>query len=102
MVTYSACEEESLSKKQVKGKIVYCLGSNGQDSTISENRGAGVIMSGDDNYSDEVAFSFLIPATVVNQKDGKKIEKYINSTRFVIPFITCTHMHSSLFLNTQK
>ncbi|KAL1813286.1 hypothetical protein ACET3Z_023351 [Daucus carota] len=77
----SACEEESLSKKQVKGKIVYCLGSNGQDSTISENRGAGIIMSGDDNYSDEVAFSFLIPATVVNQKDGKKIEKYINSTR---------------------
>lgn len=71
----------------MKGKIVYCLGSNGQDTTISENRGAGIIMSGDDSYSDEVAFSYLIPATVVNQKDGNKIDLYINSTRFAIPCV---------------
>lgn len=87
---YSACEEESLSERKVKGKIVYCLGSNGQDSTVGENKGAGIIMCGDDDYSDEVAFSYLIPATVVNEKDGKKIDHYINSTRFVNP---CFYFH---------
>lgn len=53
----SACEEESLSAMKVEGKIVYCLGSNGQDSTTSQNRGAGIIMCGDDYYSDEVMIS---------------------------------------------
>lgn len=64
---------------KVKGKIVYCLGAGGQDSTIKELNGAGTIITLDEET--DTAYTFLIPATFVNADDGKKIDQYINSTK---------------------
>lgn len=70
----------SLSENLVKGKIVYCLGSSSQDYTVKWNHGVGVIAS--DSPSD-TALPTIIPATIVDIEDGKKIDKYINSTKYV-------------------
>ncbi|KAL2481646.1 Subtilisin-like serine endopeptidase family protein [Abeliophyllum distichum] len=75
----SACDIETLNKNKVKGKIVYCLGVDGQDDTINELGGYGVIMSTDDVT--DTAFPNLIPGTFISIRDGVKIDKYINSTR---------------------
>ncbi|XVE96467.1 hypothetical protein REPUB_Repub02eG0224500 [Reevesia pubescens] len=76
----SACDYGTLSENLVKGKIVYCLGDAGQDSTINMLGGAGTIMATDaptDNY-----FLPLTPATtVVRRKNGDKLDRYINSTK---------------------
>jgi hypothetical protein len=66
----------------VKGKLVYCLGSNGQDYTIKELQGAGVITSLD--APTDTAYATVIPGTSVQLKDGYKIDVYINSTRYLV------------------
>ncbi|PNT31044.1 hypothetical protein POPTR_006G114500v4 [Populus trichocarpa] len=75
----SACDYGTLSMDKVKGKLVYCLGSNGQDYTIKELQGAGVITSLD--APTDTAYATVIPGTSVQLKDGYKIDVYINSTR---------------------
>ncbi|KAG6771778.1 hypothetical protein POTOM_023170 [Populus tomentosa] len=75
----SACDYGTLSMDKVKGKLVYCLGSNGQDYTIKELKGAGVITSLD--APTDTAFPTVIPGTSVQLKDGYRIDVYINSTR---------------------
>uniref|UniRef100_A0A5B7AN33 Subtilisin-like protease SBT4.15 n=1 Tax=Davidia involucrata TaxID=16924 RepID=A0A5B7AN33_DAVIN len=75
----SACDSGTLSQNKVKGKIVYCLGSSGQDHTINELGGVGTIMSIDEEA--DIAFTFAIPATSIKAMDGKKIDQYINSSK---------------------
>ncbi|KAJ6922738.1 subtilase family protein [Populus alba x Populus x berolinensis] len=78
----SACDYGTLSMDKVKGKLVYCLGSNGQDYTIKELKGAGVITSLD--APTDTAFPTVIPGTSVQLKDGYRIDVYINSTRYLV------------------
>ncbi|XP_019187652.1 PREDICTED: subtilisin-like protease SBT4.15 [Ipomoea nil] len=75
---YSACDYLSISEKLVRGKIVYCLSSASQDYTIKWIHGVGVIAS--DKLPDTV-LPTMIPATIVDIEDGKKIDKYINTTK---------------------
>ncbi|KAJ6742430.1 PROPROTEIN CONVERTASE SUBTILISIN/KEXIN [Salix viminalis] len=75
----SACDYGTLSSDKVKGKLVYCLGSSGQDYTIKELNGAGVITSLD--APTDIAYTTIIPGTTVQLKDGYKIDEYINSTK---------------------
>ncbi|PON83147.1 Subtilase [Trema orientale] len=75
----SACDYGTLSKDEVKGKIVYCQGNNGQDFTIGELGGVGTIMTLDG--LEDTAFTPLIPGTYALPKDGNKIAQYINSTK---------------------
>ncbi|XWS43437.1 hypothetical protein CRYUN_Cryun16bG0103600 [Craigia yunnanensis] len=76
----SACDYGTLSKDKVKGKIVYCLGEAGQDSTIDMLGGAGTIMAVD--APTDYYFLTLTPATtVVRSKNGDKLDRYINTTK---------------------
>ncbi|KAM7464263.1 hypothetical protein LguiA_032384 [Lonicera macranthoides] len=75
----SACEYGTLSEKKVKGKIVFCLGMGGQDDTIKECGGAGIIITNDGLK--DTPFSYLIPTSVIDPKDGVNIDKYINFTK---------------------
>uniref|UniRef100_A0A2N9IEB0 Subtilisin-like protease fibronectin type-III domain-containing protein n=1 Tax=Fagus sylvatica TaxID=28930 RepID=A0A2N9IEB0_FAGSY len=75
----SSCDSWTLSKDKVKGKIVYCLGSSGQDYTIKKLDGAGTIMALDQDT--DIAYLTLIPGTYSFPKDSKMIEQYINSTK---------------------
>ncbi|KAG8648665.1 subtilisin-like protease SBT4.15 [Manihot esculenta] len=75
----SACASGTLGMDKVKGRIVYCRGDNGQDYTIRQLNGAGLIISVDSQT--DIAFSTLVPATSVNLKEGHKIDHYINTTK---------------------
>ncbi|KAL0344776.1 UNVERIFIED_CONTAM: Subtilisin-like protease SBT4.15 [Sesamum radiatum] len=74
----SACDYGSLRQDKVKGKIVYCQGDGG-DTVIRNLGGAGTIMSSNDNL--DTAFATIAIGTYISVEDGKKIDKYINSTR---------------------
>ncbi|KAI5319113.1 hypothetical protein L3X38_038821 [Prunus dulcis] len=75
----SACDSSTLNADKVKGRIVYCLGSSGQDFTIQRLRGAGTLMT---QYElEDYAYSPVIPGTGILVKDGIKIDQYINSTK---------------------
>ncbi|CAI9097782.1 OLC1v1034271C1 [Oldenlandia corymbosa var. corymbosa] len=75
----SACESGSLREDKVKGRIVYCQGSLGQDTIIKELGGIGIITSMD-SFTD-TAFPAVISASSVTVTDGQKIDRYINSTK---------------------
>ncbi|XVF55683.1 hypothetical protein PTKIN_Ptkin06aG0056500 [Pterospermum kingtungense] len=76
----SACGYGTLGKDKVKGKIVYCLGDQGQDYTINTLGGAGTIMAVGEPT--DYYFLTLTPATtVVRSKIGNKLDRYINSTK---------------------
>ncbi|XP_075639651.1 subtilisin-like protease SBT4.15 [Castanea sativa] len=75
----SACDFDTLDKNKVVGKIVYCLGSAGQDSTIKDLGGAGTIMALE--VETDIAYSTVIPGTSTFPRDSKLIEQYINSTK---------------------
>lgn len=74
----SACDYGALNETLVKGKMVYCLGSGGQDYYIRQLGGVGLIMA---TERTDVAFPFLIPAAFVTTADGHKIDQYINTTQ---------------------
>ncbi|XP_047331566.1 subtilisin-like protease SBT4.15 [Impatiens glandulifera] len=76
----SACDRAALNKAKVAGKIVYCLGNDGfQSSTIKDFGGVGTIMS--DDPTNIVASTFSDPAAVVNIREGSRIDHYINTTK---------------------
>ncbi|KAK4343173.1 hypothetical protein RND71_038989 [Anisodus tanguticus] len=76
----SACDAGTLEESKVKGKIVYCLGSSQQDSTIEYMKGAGAIIVAD--KMTDVAFPTYVSATNINTTYAAQVEKYINSTKF--------------------
>nr|GMD46234.1 subtilisin-like protease SBT4.15 [Ipomoea batatas] len=57
------CEEGTLDESKVKGKILYCVSQNRQDSTIEKMGAKGIIIS--DQVSLQNAFPFRIPASLV-------------------------------------
>jgi hypothetical protein len=68
-----------LDKNKVKGKIVLCKG--GSDSDIKEMGGVGMIVASDDSL--DTGFTLVLPAAIVNSERGAKIDKYINTTKYV-------------------
>ena len=79
----SACDYGTLRKDKVKGRIVYCVGGLGsQDLIIKELGGAGTIIGLYDRIDD--SYTTVIPATFIEANtEGKDIDLYINSTRYV-------------------
>ncbi|GLT89955.1 hypothetical protein SLE2022_079120 [Rubroshorea leprosula] len=75
----SACDHGTLSQDKVKGRIMYCLGNSGQDSTIKQLDGVGAIMSVTELL--DVYYITLLPGSLVVVNDGNKIDRYINSTK---------------------
>ncbi|KAK6942629.1 Peptidase S8 propeptide/proteinase inhibitor I9 [Dillenia turbinata] len=75
----SACDYGTLSMNKVKGKIVFCLGNSGQDYTVAELGGIGTIVTSDEET--DIAFTMVLPGTVVRSSIGKKIGEYINSSK---------------------
>ncbi|KAK4392082.1 Subtilisin-like protease SBT4.15 [Sesamum angolense] len=74
----SACDYGSLRKDKVIGKIVYCQGAGG-DTVVRNLGGAGTIMSSNENL--DTAFATIAIGTYISVEDGKRVDKYINSTR---------------------
>ena len=73
------CNDDSLDKNLVKGKIVLCDGEN--DGTGQLLAGAaGTVMQG--RRPDSSAFAFPLPAAYLSLEDGANIYSYINSTRY--------------------
>ncbi|KAK7831281.1 subtilisin-like protease sbt4.9 [Quercus suber] len=71
------CNDDSLDKNLVKGKIVLCDGEN--DGTGQLFAGAaGTVMQG--RRPDSSAFPFPLPAAFLSLEDGANIYSYINST----------------------
>ncbi|KAL4621001.1 hypothetical protein ACB092_06G197000 [Castanea dentata] len=71
------CNDDSLDKNLVKGKIVLCDGEN--DGTGQLFAGAaGTVMQG--RRPDSSAFAFPLPAAYLSLEDGANIYSYINST----------------------
>lgn len=79
MVFCSACDYGTLSEAKVKGKVVFCLGVTGQEYTIKEQGGIGIITSSD--IKTDIAMTTLIPGTTVGLNDGMKIDQYISSSK---------------------
>lgn len=68
-----------MDKNKVKGKIVLFKG--GSDSDIKEMGGVGMIAASDDSL--DTGFTSVLPAAIVNSERGAKIDKYINTTKYV-------------------
>lgn len=73
--------------KKVMGRIVYCLGSGSQDFTIKKLGGVGTIVALDSPT--DTAFTTLIAGSFVVSEIGIKIDRYINSTKYVLPEVLC-------------
>ncbi|KAK4365645.1 hypothetical protein RND71_013525 [Anisodus tanguticus] len=78
------CYPGKLDSKKVAGKIVLCdRGGNARvekGSAVKEAGGVGMILANlADSGEELVADSHLIPATMVGQKAGDKIRKYVKS-----------------------
>lgn len=54
------------------------LCKGGSDSDIKEMGGVGMIVA-----SDDTGFTLVLPAAIVNGERGAKIDKYINTTKYV-------------------
>ncbi|KAJ7965240.1 cucumisin-like [Quillaja saponaria] len=74
-----SCLDGSLDPKLVKGKIVLC-DANALGEDVGFASGAvGIIMEGDSQA--DTGFSYALPASHVDTKDGASIESYINKIR---------------------
>lgn len=60
---------------------MYCLENMGQEYTIKELGGIGIITSSD--TQNDIPMTTLIPGTTVSVKDGMEIDKYISSSKYV-------------------
>ncbi|KAK4730737.1 hypothetical protein R3W88_023725 [Solanum pinnatisectum] len=75
----SACDYGTLDESKVKGKIVYCLGSNQQDYALKGLQGAGTIILSD--KMTDTPFITYISSTSINTTYAAQVEKYIHSTK---------------------
>ncbi|XAR70354.1 Cucumisin [Bertholletia excelsa] len=73
-----SCEPDTMNSDKVKGKIVLCDAIwDGSGVLLAD--GIGAVMA-DSFYSNDFAFSYPLPATVISIEDGLKILDYIRST----------------------
>ncbi|XP_055811615.1 subtilisin-like protease SBT4.15 [Solanum dulcamara] len=75
----SACDYGTLNESKVKGKIVYCLGSNQPDYNLKGLQGAGTITLSD--RMTDTPFITYISSTSINTTYAAQVEKYLNSTK---------------------
>ncbi|KAK6156174.1 hypothetical protein DH2020_010422 [Rehmannia glutinosa] len=71
------CEPDSLDPKLVKDTIVLCDGLSSAEPV--EAAGATGTIIRDDGFKD-IAFSFLLPASLLGEVDGGEVYAYINQT----------------------
>ncbi|CAI0443448.1 unnamed protein product [Linum tenue] len=71
------CYSGSLDRNLVQGKIVYCEFA-GQGDGPREAGAAGAIMG--NNPQGDVAFPYLLPVSLLSEKDGSNVLTYSNST----------------------
>ncbi|CAN1746725.1 unnamed protein product [Linum perenne] len=72
------CYSDSLDKKLVQGKVVYCEVSGQGDGPLAAGA-AGAIM-GNSEQGDVVVFPFPLPVSLLNKTDGNDVLKYSKST----------------------
>ncbi|WCJ26144.1 Subtilisin-like protease [Euphorbia peplus] len=72
------CVDGSLNSYIAAGKIVFCEAIWDGSGVLLAN-GVGTIMA-DAEYSNDFAFSYPLPATVINVADGQQVLNYIKST----------------------
>ncbi|XP_076954702.1 cucumisin-like [Bidens hawaiensis] len=72
------CEEDSLDPTLVKNKIVVCKDLTSPVNVLLSGA-SGAVVEGDLGY-DDFAFSYPLPTTYLNSKDGVSVLSYINST----------------------
>lgn len=70
------CEPGSLDPTLVKNKIVVCDSTVGP-STALESGASGAVIEGDFGFED-LAFSWPLPTTYLNDRDGSAIQSYTN------------------------
>lgn len=74
------CVRDAMSSVAVGGKIVYCEAVADDGSDILANNGIGIIYSDPLIVNPDVSFTWTLPATIVNQDDGKAVLDYIRSS----------------------
>ncbi|XP_042481822.1 subtilisin-like protease SBT4.13 [Macadamia integrifolia] len=80
-----ACTLGSLDKDSVKDKIVFCdTYSDGSGPVLIDAQGMVMV---DDTGSDDIAFSYPIPATAISIADGEKLKHYLDTTRIPVAMI---------------
>lgn len=82
----SSCTNSSLDSRKVRGRIVVCRHSQDMlESKLAKSKvvqaagGAGMVLI--DQLDRSMGVSFVIPAVIVDNRDGQRILSYINSTR---------------------
>lgn len=78
------CLENSLNETLVQRKIVLC-DELGTGKGPAKAGAAGCIMQG--TVSQDVAFSYPLPASYLNLNNGSEVAKYLNSTRYFPEFL---------------
>ncbi|KAJ4719933.1 cucumisin-like [Melia azedarach] len=78
-VSSSICEENSLDRNLVKGKIVLCDTLDSRKEPFNAGA-AGALIRGETHR--DTPLSFPLPTSYVNINNGNKIFLYINSTRY--------------------
>ncbi|GMP23184.1 hypothetical protein CsSME_00000872 [Camellia sinensis var. sinensis] len=74
------CSTNSLDKTLVNGTIILCNQLIGSLYGAAIDAGAIGILVHDDDFQDDSAFEFSLPASFLNSKDGSGVSHYINST----------------------
>ncbi|KAI9079122.1 hypothetical protein K1719_038961 [Acacia pycnantha] len=95
------CQNGTLDRTKVKGKIVVCL--RGENARVDKGEQAllagavGMVLANDKiNGNEIIADPHVLPASHVNYTDGISIFKYINSTKSPVAYIThpTTKLHT--------
>ncbi|XP_025014030.2 cucumisin [Ricinus communis] len=72
----SFCSQDSLNKTLVKGKIVVCDGFSEEDAVAIGL--AGIVAP--DGYYTDVAFSYILPVSLISTYNQTDVLNYVNST----------------------
>ncbi|KAK9127731.1 hypothetical protein Syun_016528 [Stephania yunnanensis] len=92
----SFCQNNTLNKSLIEGKIVVCTLETIQDNRLKKSivvkEGGGVGMIIIDPLAKEVGFQFVIPATLIGQAEAEELRAYLttekNPVAKIIPTIT--------------
>ncbi|KAF8397848.1 hypothetical protein HHK36_016773 [Tetracentron sinense] len=90
----SFCKNNTLDHTLIKGKIVVCtietITDNRNEKSIFVRQGGGVGMILIDPLAKEVGFQFVIPATIIGQKEAQELETYLATEKNPIAKISPT------------
>ncbi|KAF9595057.1 hypothetical protein IFM89_036516 [Coptis chinensis] len=87
----SFCKINTLDQTLIKGKIVVCTTEtvldNRQDKSIVVKQGGGVGMILIDPIAKDVGFQFVIPATLIGQKEALELQAYLTTDKNPVAII---------------